>query len=78
METISAAAAEDIIVTFEHLHAMGGHCHSGIREFCRRYGLDWGAALKRGGFLASEALATGDALAIAAVNFARKMGHGQR
>lgn len=85
MGTISVSAApteEDFIVTFEHLHVMGrdskggGYCHKGIRVFCLRYGLDWGEALRRGGFLASEALATGDAQAIAAVDFARKMIHG--
>lgn len=66
----------DFKVTFGHLHAMPGGprpgwCHTGARELVNRYGLDWSQIVREGGVMASELLATGDALAIRLVEHAR-------
>lgn len=62
----------DIIVTMKHLRAIK-FCAYGGRAFFARYGLDWSAFL-RGGIAASELEATGDALALKLVEFARAEG----
>lgn len=69
--------AEDLFVTFNHLHSLpgwgAGHvCHRGARMLAARYGLDWAQIVRDGGIAASRLIATGDALALALVEHARK------
>lgn len=69
--------APDVIVTMRHLRtipgfsARAGFCARGGRAFFDRYGLDWGDFV-RNGIPAAQLTATGDALALALVDHARK------
>jgi hypothetical protein len=73
-------------ITFEHAHGAPGLgvrpglCHRGIREFCRRHHLDWPAIVAAGGIDEDALRATGDALALALIEHARKQeaGHGRK
>lgn len=68
----------DLFVTFDHLHgvpgwgARPGFCHRGARALCEHYGLDWAAIVRAGGIPARDLVATGDAMALALVEHARK------
>lgn len=76
-------AEDDFLVTFDHLHTVPGlsprpgYCHRGARMLCNRHGIDWTAALNRGGVMASVLLATGEAQALALVEYAREVKRGQ-
>ena len=65
-----------MFVTLNHLHSMPGTgvrpgwCHSGARARCQRLGLDWRAIVRDGGIDADALMATGDAMAIALVEYA--------
>lgn len=67
-----------MIVTLAHLRSIPGYgprpgfCASGSRAFFKRHGLDWDS-FRRTGIEADELAATGDALAIALVEWARKV-----
>lgn len=69
----------ELIITAEHLatvpawNGKSGFCAKGARELCRRYGIDWNAAVRNGGIPASELTATGDALALRLVEHAQRM-----
>lgn len=66
-----------LIVTTRHLFTVPGHnkrcgfCRSGTREWAKRQGLDW-SDFVRNGIPAERLEATGDALALAVVAWARK------
>lgn len=68
----------DFMVTMTHLHSVpawggrSGFCHKGARQLAERYQLDWSEIVARGGIEANRLLATGDALAIHLVAFARE------
>lgn len=68
---------EEVIVTTRHLFTIPwfsrrkGFCRYGARTFFRRHGLDWRSFL-RSGIEARELEATGDGLALALVEWARK------
>lgn len=69
--------SDDLFVTLDHLHSAPGFganglCHQGARALCARYGLDWLGIVREGGISAHVLLATGDALAIRLVDFARQ------
>lgn len=72
-----------MIVTIEHLHTVPtwttrrGYCHSQSRAFFARHNLDWQGFLARG-IEADLLLATGDALAVALVEHAQAVEHGQQ
>lgn len=66
-----------LIVTTRHLFTVPGHnrragfCRNGARAWCARHGIDWRDFVHNG--IAAERLeATGDALAMAVVDWARK------
>jgi hypothetical protein len=65
-------------VTLDHLHSMPstgvrpGWCHRGAREMCQRLGLDWATIVKNGGIEADTLAATGNALALALVEHAKR------
>lgn len=69
---------DELFVTLDHLHSIpalngrSGFCHKGSRALASRYGLDWGQIVQDGGIAASQLLATGDALALRLVEFARQ------
>lgn len=69
---------EDFLVTLTHMHSVPawggrvGYCNKGGRKLAERYGLDWSAIVRDGGISASQLLATGDALALNLVTFARE------
>jgi len=58
------------IVTLRHLRELG-YCSRGARAFAARHGLDWPAFLRQG-VPAAQLEATGDAMAQAAVDRARR------
>ena len=66
-----------MIVTLEHLRSIPGYgpkpgfCAGKSREFFARHGLDW-SVFRREGLDAQLFLDTGDALAIALVDWARQ------
>lgn len=66
-----------MIVTTQHLFTIPGYsrragfCRSGARAFFHRHGLDW-RGFVRSGIEAEKLEATGDALALALVNWARE------
>lgn len=60
---------EDITVRMEHIR-QARLCSRGARAFFERHGLDWRQFLREG-IPASELAATGDALALRAVEVAR-------
>jgi len=68
----------DIFVTLAHLHSVPalngrqGFCHKGSRALAARYGLDWAQIVRDGGISASQLLATGDAMALRLVEFAKQ------
>lgn len=70
--------SDDFLVTFDHMHSVPGmagrpgYCNKGGRELVARYGMDWSEIVRDGGVLASRLMATGDALAIRLVEFARQ------
>lgn len=65
------------IVTLEHLRSIPGYgvkpgfCSVKAREFFQLHNLDW-YAFRHGGLPAEKFLATGDALAVALVEWAQK------
>lgn len=67
-----------MIVTLAHLRSIPGYgpkpgfCASGSRAFFKRHGLDWDA-FRHQGVDAEVLTATGDALALALVEWARKV-----
>lgn len=67
-----------MIVTLAHLRSIPGYgpkpgfCASGSRAFFKRHGLDWDA-FRHKGVDAEVLTATGDALALALVEWARKV-----
>lgn len=67
----------ELIVTMQHVRTVPGfgprpgYCCRGSRMWFQRHGLDW-AAFLRDGIPADTLLATGDALAIALVEHARR------
>ena len=69
---------EDFQVTLQHLHSVPawggrvGYCNQGSRKLVARYGLDWAEIVRDGGIAASRLIATGDALALRLVDFARE------
>ena len=62
--------AEEDNIQLSHLRRLG-YCSRGIREFCKRHGLDYSRLLKEG-VTKEEVLATGDSMAIQAVEEASK------
>ncbi|HHM9294783.1 hypothetical protein ACU4EH_13245 [Pseudomonas aeruginosa] len=75
---------DELFVTLEHMHSVpafngrAGFCHKGGRALAARYGLDWGQIVSDGGIVASKLVATGDAMALHLVEFARQeVGDGQ-
>ncbi|HSH42874.1 MAG TPA: hypothetical protein VK973_12190 [Arenicellales bacterium] len=60
---------EEVIVTLRDIRALR-YCSRGARQFCARHGLDYSDFL-RNGISSRELLATGDAMAIKAVEVAR-------
>ena len=66
------------MVTLDHLHSVpawggrSGYCNKGSRQLVARYGIDWADIVRDGGIAASRLIATGDALALHLVEFARK------
>lgn len=66
-----------MIVTLRHVltipgySARGGYCRKGTRLWVHAHGFDW-RDFVRNGIDADALLATGDALALAAVEWARK------
>lgn len=69
---------DELFVTLDHMHSVpawngrAGFCHKGARSLAARYELDWSQIVRDGGIAASKLLATGDALAIHLVDFARQ------
>lgn len=69
--------ATDVIVTITHLRGVPGFsprpgfCAGKSREWFARHGLDWSAFVSAG-IAASELEATGDAMALALVAYARE------
>lgn len=69
---------DDFQVTLDHLHSVPalngrtGYCHKGARALAEKYGLDWSEIVANGGISSSRLIATGDALALHLVEFARK------
>lgn len=67
-----------MIVTLAHLRSIPGYgpkpgfCASGSRAFFKRHGLDWDA-FRHHGVDAEVLTATGDALALALVEWVRKV-----
>lgn len=68
-----------MIITLQHLKSMpvagrrSGYCVRGTRLLLERYQLDWEDA-KRNGIDAEVLLATGDAQAIALVDYVKSLG----
>lgn len=68
-----------MIVTLAHLRSIPGYgpkpgfCAGGARAFFIRHGLDWGE-FRRNGLPAEQLEATGDALALALVEWGRQCG----
>lgn len=64
-------------VTLTHLRTIPGYgpkpgfCAGAARDFCKRYDLDW-HAFRHQGLPAEQLEATGDAMAIALVEWARQ------
>ncbi|HAT1683650.1 TPA: hypothetical protein I8Y21_004405 [Klebsiella oxytoca] len=58
-------------VTLVHIR-QAGYCPQGARQFARRYGLDFRQFIRDGYIDAEILLATGDALAIRLVEYARQ------
>lgn len=69
---------DDFLVTLDHLHSVPawgggrGYCNKGARQLVARYGIEWADIVRDGGIQASRLLATGDALALHLVEFARQ------
>ncbi len=69
---------DDFVVTLDHLHSVPawggrtGFCNKGARQLAARYGIEWADIVRDGGIQASRLLATGDALALHLVEFARQ------
>jgi len=62
-------------VTLAHARSLYGHagyCSRGMRAFAERHGLDWERFLREG-IPEEDLLATGDAMAQAVVEHARRM-----
>ncbi|WP_236200237.1 hypothetical protein [Pseudomonas pseudonitroreducens] len=70
-----------MIVTIQHLHSVPtwtgrqGFCHSAARDFFARHNLDW-LDFVRNGIDEKVLVATGDALAMILVEYAREVGDG--
>lgn len=62
------------VLTVPYFHRRRGLCRSGARNWFARHGLDW-ASFKREGIAAETLLATGDAFALAVVEWARQCEH---
>jgi len=68
----------DFQVTLDHLHSVPalngryGFCHKGARALAEKYDLDWHQIVASGGIQASRLIATGDAMALHLVEFARE------
>lgn len=63
-------------VLHRHIRELG-YCNRGARAFCERHGLDWRRFLAEG-LPAQQIESTGDAMALKAVERARKEQDGQR
>ena len=61
--------SEKLIVTMKHLRRLG-YCASGCRKFAERHGIDF-RAFVRDGIDADRLAATGDGMAMAAVEEAK-------
>lgn len=57
------------VVRMEHLRRLG-YCSGGVRAFFARHGLDYGAFLQEG-VREDDLIATGDGMALAAIEEAR-------
>lgn len=68
----------ELFVTLEHLHSVpawngrSGFCNKGARALIARYGLSWDEIIRDGGISADKLVATGDAMALHLVEFARQ------
>lgn len=61
-----------MLVKHEHMRGMQPrYCNKGARKFCRRHGIDWTTFMTEG-IPEDVLIATGDAMAIAVVEQARK------
>jgi hypothetical protein len=64
-----------VLVQHSHLRDLG-YCNRGSRDFFNRHGLDW-AAFVENGIDAEHLRATGDAMALAAVEMAERLHDGR-
>jgi hypothetical protein len=64
------------IITHRHCRELG-YCNRGMRQWCERLGLDWGAFLKNG-ITADELIKTDNAMAKRVIEHAERAQHGQQ